>query len=242
MKKLLITSLYLLVAALSLAHAEPPKLNQELWGQMQQAVLSKDLDKVKVLLNAGIDVNDPIGCGTFNPVDGAVQNEDLDMVWVLLKAGAKPNGRALLVAARHGPLSIVKALLDGGADVNFKDKYGFTAISSASGSDQSNEDLAIVQLLLSRPGIKLDEFTVDRRTALMYAVENGALHIAEALLRAGADARVTNSSGESAKIIAEGKLQQYQSLMAAMQRVIAGDEAHLGGPDLKLMSAHGVSE
>jgi hypothetical protein len=41
--------------------------------QMQQAVLKdRDIHQVEALLKRGVDINAPIGCGTFAPLDGAV--------------------------------------------------------------------------------------------------------------------------------------------------------------------------
>src|SRR5580704_14335989 len=67
--------------------------------QMQQAVLQKqDLNEIRRILKAGFKIDDPIGCGTFNAVDGAVAVENLEILKFLLASGARPKNSALLQA------------------------------------------------------------------------------------------------------------------------------------------------
>jgi hypothetical protein len=171
--------------------------------QMQSAILKdQDIHKVEELLKQGVDINAPIGCGTFNPLDGAVSTQNLEMLKFLLAHGAKPQGNELADAAFiNNPktaLNFVKLLLSAGVSPNATNRYS-TPLTSA--AYRGNSDL--IALLLAQPGIKIDAADVDGYTALMWAADHGSLNIENMLIKAGADARPKNSWGETASDLAE---------------------------------------
>ena len=110
--------------------------------------------------------------GTDWPLDIAVQQARMDMVKLLLANGAKIHGKELARAAFAGnqdeSLAMVTALLQAGADAN-SSYNGFTALIWASYNGNENS----VNLLLAKPGLKLDETDPDGHTALMTAAERG---------------------------------------------------------------------
>lgn len=172
--------------------------------QMQMAILKdQDMHKVEELLKQGVDINAPIGCGTYSPLDGAVDRASLDMLKFLLAHGAKPRGREIVRAAFiNNPktaLNFVKVLLSAGADPNSTDNNGSTVLSNA--SYQGNRGL--VALLLAQPHIKVDAADGGGWTPLMYAADRGSVDIEDMLLKAGADARLKNSWGQTAADLAE---------------------------------------
>ena len=84
--------------------------------QMQTAILKdQDIHKVEELLKQGVDINSPIGCGTYAPLDGAVSTRNMEMLKFLLAHGAKPRGREIVEAAfidnPKTALNFVKVLL-----------------------------------------------------------------------------------------------------------------------------------
>jgi len=103
---------------------------------------------------------------------------------------------ALVLAASEGDTATVQELLDKGADVNEKDKDGYTALYLAAMSGHT----VTVQVLLDS-GANVDE----RRygfTALIIAAEFGHNAIVEALLAKGADVNAENDHGWTAFRIA----------------------------------------
>jgi hypothetical protein len=49
--------------------------------RMQRAVLKdQDIHEVEALLKQGVDINAPIGCGTYAPLDGAVGTQNLKLL------------------------------------------------------------------------------------------------------------------------------------------------------------------
>ena len=173
--------------------------------QMQMAILKdQDIHKVKELLKQGVDINAPIGCGTYAPLDAAVSTRNMEMLKFLLAHGAKPQGREIAEAAFiNNPktaLNFVKVLLAAGVNPNATDNpwMGCTALGNA--VFRENRDLVV--LLLAQPHIIVDATNVDGCTALMSAAGDGSVDIADLLIKAGADPRLKNSWGQTASDLA----------------------------------------
>jgi ankyrin repeat protein len=165
--------------------------------QMQQAVLHKqDLNEIRRILKAGFKIDDPIGCGTFNSVDGAVEVENLEILKFLLSSGARPKNSALLQAvwSHHPDISrkMVKMLLKAGADPNYKAYYmGDTNRFNTPLHVACYQGyLADVQLLIEQPGVELNEIDIDGYTPLMWAVSKGNKEIVGVLLAKGANPNI----------------------------------------------------
>jgi len=169
--------------------------------QMQMAILKdQDIHKVEELLKQGVDINAPIGCGTYAPLDGAVGTQNLKMLKFLLAHGAKPRGRELPQAAfidnPKTALNFVKVLLAAGVNPNATDNpwMGCTALGNA--AYRGNRELVI--LLLAQPHIKVDVPDGGGCTALMSAADHGSLDIEDLLMKAGANPSLKDSWGQTA--------------------------------------------
>ena len=113
----------------------------------------------------------------------------------------------LFDAARKGDAAAVKALLDGGLDVNTKFRYGATALSYA--SDKGH--LEVVKLLLERKADVNVKDTFYGATPIIWAAQKGHAKIVEALLAAGAEGR-----DDALQIAAsEGQLELVKVVLAA---------------------------
>jgi hypothetical protein len=99
----------------------------------------------------------------------------------LLRIGANSNGAPLIAAAARGNAAIVRALLAAGAEVNYADAGGRTALFGAAHGGHEE----VCRVLLAA-GAKADVVTRGHSTPLQYAVEAGSLPIVEMLLKAGA--------------------------------------------------------
>ena len=185
--------------------------------QMQDAVLrTRDIHKVEELLKQGADINAPIGCGTYRPLDGAVDTENLEMLKFLLAHGAKPQGRELADAAFFNnpdvAMDFVKVLLSAGVNPNATNYFGGTPLTLA--AYQGHRDL--VALLLSQPGIKMDAQDVDGYTALMWAAQHGSPDLVDLLMRAGANPDLKNKRGETAAALAERGIAMRRAIISRL--------------------------
>lgn len=86
-------------------------------------------------------------------------------------------------AARKGDAAAVKALLDKGADVNAKFRYGATALSYA--ADKGHVE--VVNVLLERGADVNVKDTFYQSTPIQWAIEKGHVQIIKALLDKGAE-------------------------------------------------------
>jgi len=108
----------------------------------------------------------------------------------LLALGGDPNladksgYTPLLICARNGwsgHIPMIKALLDGGADINQRETHGYSALFLAANNGHNE----IVKLLLQR-GANIEGYTNSGTTALYAAVSGGYLATTKILLSHGA--------------------------------------------------------
>ncbi|EFB14986.1 hypothetical protein PANDA_005463, partial [Ailuropoda melanoleuca] len=108
------------------------------------------------------------------------------------KRNARGESR-LHLAARRGNLSLVKALIDSGADVNLKDNAGWTPLHEA--SSEGFDDI-IVELL--KAGTNVNCENLDGIIPLHDAAANNHLKAAEILLQHGANPNQKNQKQKTA--------------------------------------------
>ena len=102
-------------------------------------------------------------------------------------------GPALTLAANLGSAEIVELLLDAGADLEAKNKRGWTAVMSAVDGGRKS----IVRLLLSRGASANAAAVKTGWTALMAASSSGFKDISKMLVGAGADVNAVQTQGWS---------------------------------------------
>ncbi len=108
-------------------------------------------------------------------------------------------GDNLLIAVSTRDLFQVRTLLDSGADVNYQNDSGVTALTQAAQMGQEK----IVQELLAR-GAQVDHQRADGATALHLAAGRGNEKIVQLLLDHGADVDHQAGAGYTALIFASG--------------------------------------
>jgi ankyrin repeat protein len=192
-----------------------------------------------------------------NTKDGLLLNAanigDLTDAQAALAEGADINtkklcfsyGQTPLMAASHnGHTDVVKFLLEKGADVNAKNKYGDTALRNAvllfnraevlksvNNSDKDATFIAkrmamqdasekvhaeIVKLLLDK-GADVNTKTDNGTTALIEAASRGMTEAVRLLLDRGADANVMATDGDTALRLA--KVQGYAEIVQMLEKV-----------------------
>lgn len=135
-------------------------------------------------------------------------------------------GSCLEYAIYHSPLSLIRTLLEIGADPNPQDHSGFPPLIAALTCSRSvpgapaRSDVAEIVTLLLAFGADPDQRGVNDYTALHMAVSERNLHAVELLLKAGADPllRTRIDDCETPRGMAEmAGLREIAELLAAQE-------------------------
>ena len=108
----------------------------------------------------------------------------------LLIGGCAEKKDPLFRATQDGEVNTVRALLDGGADINRRNETGLTPLILAAMKNHKE----LVQLLVDR-GADANARNSKGETALTLAARDGHPEIAQTLLRKGADVNVEDNAG-----------------------------------------------
>ncbi len=161
---------------------------------IHDAAMDGDAQQIRLLLEAGADVNapDPLG----GPLYLALFAQHNDAALVLIEAGADPNyvgmmGSTLMLVVQLGNDDILNSLLAAGADPNVGD--GQTPLMAAALSGRAEA----VRLLLEH-GAATGPVDSEGRTALHRAAEAGSVDAIRSLISYGADVQVLTSIGKPA--------------------------------------------
>src|SRR3954463_8301439 len=181
------------------------------------AVYNGNVEMTRALIAAGAPVNAPNHYG-ITPLLQAARTGDATLIGMLIKAGADiaathPDGETpLMAASRTGHLGAVKQLLEAGANANVADSYqqetplmwaaaeGHVDVVNEllkAGADANRQ--AHVNGIEER---KHGDYPSGGFTALMFATRNGYDAVAEALIKGGADPKLTNADGLTATMVA----------------------------------------
>jgi hypothetical protein len=216
--------------------------------RMQRAVLKdQDLGEIQRILDAGFHIDDPIGCGTFNSVDGAVAVGNVKMLKFLLENGAQAKSGALIqsVWCKNPDVSyqLVATLLKAGADAGYKDYYQEPWITGDThvpvGKSRFNTPLHVAcyqgysdvaALLLTHRGVELNVLDIDGYTPLMWAASKGNEKIVGLLLANGANPKLQNGRGETAVSLARRQSGDRSKLVAMLTGAPRRPELSVAAP------------
>jgi ankyrin repeat protein len=151
------------------------------------------LDAVKLLLDAGADVN---AKNAFDVTALLWCANELAKVRSLIEKGANVNARskqgrtALLIAAAHdGNSQTVKLLIEKGADISARDQMQKSALLEAAEANDTDS----IRLLLAK-GADWTAKNAFGDTPLMYAAAHGNAEVMRLLLAKGGDVNVVDGS------------------------------------------------
>ncbi|KAK1994708.1 ankyrin repeat and SOCS box protein [Colletotrichum falcatum] len=144
-------------------------------GLMERAVVANKLESVKLLLHAGVSVEDKNG-GVFSPLTSAIREDNKEITRFLIEEGGAdvnaPGEHLPIVKAvrrcRGDDTEIIEMLLRHGADVN-KLYRGWNAIMQA----VENGDAKVLKLLVEAGGVDLDAKDDAGRSVMEIAAGRG---------------------------------------------------------------------
>jgi len=179
------------------------------------AVVAKQGEAARCLLKRGAKT-ELADRSAFTPLLLAVLQGEPTMVRLLLEGGALAEVRApghnltplVAAAANLDPfkadksLTIIRALLDAKADINFQASDGRTALLAAAASSDQGQGLATATLLLDR-GANPDVANTKGETPLMLAAGSGNEKMVKLLLRKEAKVDLKSGAGETAMSFAQ---------------------------------------
>lgn len=166
---------------------------------------------------------------------GAAATGDIETIRVLKecylfdvnRATNHSGSTALMIAAQHGHLDVVRFLLElPGADINSVNSYGSTALMASA----FHGHLDVVRLLAQHPDMHVNQENRSGWTALMAAASNGHLNVITFLVdECGARAHLQDSHGWTALMVAvsSGYL-EVASFLARLSSLAVQQRNHHG--------------
>ena len=178
------------------AASAPPMGSEALFA----AIENDDVEMVRLLVEAGADVNAAEGFGGNTPLHEAVEKGDTEIVKILVAAGADVEAEGFMsrtplsLAAEEGATEIIQILLgpgpDAGTSADDEDKEAASAPpmgSEALFTAIENDDVEMVRLLVEAGADVNAAEGFGGNTPLHEAVEKGDAEIVKILVAAGAD-------------------------------------------------------
>ncbi|ETP25617.1 serine/threonine protein kinase [Phytophthora nicotianae CJ01A1] len=169
------------------------------WTPLLFASQGGHVDIVRYLLEHGADV-DARDSGGSSALRFAASDGRLEVVKLLVEfGGARANQTEidgwtpLILASWHGHYSVVKFLLEHGAQIDAKDMGGSTALRFAA----SEGRMRIAKLLVQHGSMCVNEPEVHGRTPLWFAVANNHMRLATWLLQIGAAPNIRTDQGST---------------------------------------------
>jgi ankyrin repeat protein len=184
---------------------------QSVNGELFDAAIAGDTDKVRRLIRKKADVNysgqikktDGEAVSGWTPLMSSVMQGNLEMVQLLVKAGAWVNymnslaGTALWIASNNGNLDVVTYLIANRAYVNNSNSENITPLMAASMGGHAG----VVRVLIDAKA-DINAVHKDGDNALMFAIAHGQSEVARILIDNGATVNLQNKFGVTPLMIA----------------------------------------
>jgi len=174
----------------------------------------------------GIDVDVKEG-DSKKALMGAAYSNYHEIAKLLIQKGVNVNFQGnevgftpLIEAAARESFETAKILIDAGADVNAKDKYGRTVLMEGSG------DRRIIALLI-KSGVNINAVNYKGETALMQVVNRGDYEAVELLVQAGADIDIRDKEGKTALMYAAQRRPRERDVKIASYLIESGADINI---------------
>lgn len=165
---------------------------------LHYAVFMNDLERVKLLIDKGADVNKGCSKIEMSPLMLAVHINSFEMVKLLLEHGADVNHRDLIddtpicYAAIKGDLELVKFFVKKGSDIKTENNFGYTLLHFAAGSG----NVETMQWLIDQ-GLDVNAKSKQLHTCLNFAAVEGKFEAFQWLVKQGLDINAKDIDGNT---------------------------------------------
>ena len=152
-----------------------------------------------LIMDRGVDPNE-VGTDGWRPLHFAIyagwEQEALSLIneapGVDVDAPMSSGHTPLMLAARHGTVDVLRALVGKGADVNTKNANGYCALREAI---SCKKRAAALYLINEAPGVDINAFDGRGKAAMLPAASVGNVAVMKALVDKGADVNTKNDLG-----------------------------------------------
>ncbi|TKJ47920.1 hypothetical protein CEE34_01020 [Candidatus Aerophobetes bacterium Ae_b3a] len=201
--------------------AKVKELSKEEKQQLVQDIIHNELDKVKALLDSGLDVN-MNASATDSLLMAVCRYSNSEMLKLVLNYNPQINfqddygNNALTLAVNNfdNYKGMIPLLLQAGADPDSKvgspGKINFTALGKMTGKalvSKNEKDCQIIEMFLSH-GADPNQTPKSGTTPLMQAAYKGNVKFVKLFLKYGADTSLKDKQGKTALDMAKNKNQQ----------------------------------
>ena len=155
-----------------------------------------------LIMEHGVDPNEEATNG-WRPLHLAIDNgREQGALFLIneapgvdIEAPAPRGNTPLMLAAAHGRVNVLRALVAKGANANAKNKQGYGALLAAISHKQP---AAALYLINEAPGVDIDEPIAMGGTPLMLAAKHGMVGVLRALAAKGANLNAKSKAGSTA--------------------------------------------
>lgn len=150
------------------------------------AIEGKQVSAVRVLLQAGTDLNTPLEGKSYTPLSLACIWGDTEVISLMIKAGAEVNPEDCHVSPLHcaafaGHRDVIDLLMKAGAKINNQKRHGFTPLHALAFSKKAHP--AMVSQLASH-GARMDITDDYLRNPLHISVQRSPISVFKEFLKA----------------------------------------------------------
>ena len=188
---------------------------------LENAIKEGKTSEVLTLIEAGIDVNQPLEQGVM-PLHAAVIHNQESIAAALIQAGANVNAMDLTtqatplhLASLYGREGIATLLITKGANVNANMKFGITPILVATQFGQ----IQLIQLLLDKKA-SINHADQEGFSALHFAAQNGDAIATRLLIDKGANVKLQDHSKATPFMVA---IKAHHTEVAQILKESGGD-------------------
>jgi len=170
--------------------------------KLHEASSNGDVEKIKKLIEYGVDVNAKEGNNKYTPLALSCQHGNIEAVKLLLDNGADIEARdhynetALCIASRNGRSDIVQLLLDNGADIESENLRGMTIIETICNAGIYSDTKKRIADILLNNGADVNHVS-EHSTPLIEACISNDFELVSMLLNHGADPMKNSRNGRS---------------------------------------------